>query len=42
MALFMVLMTLVYVLHQDNINYAVEMLWQELQKRDVVSCPLSP
>jgi hypothetical protein len=39
---FMLLMTAVYVVHQGNINYAVEMLWQELQNRDIVSCPLSP
>jgi hypothetical protein len=42
LAVFMLLMTAVYVVHQGNINYAVEMLWQELQNRDIVSCPLSP
>jgi hypothetical protein len=32
LAVFMLLMTAVYVVHQGNINYAVEMLWQELQQ----------
>lgn len=41
-AFFILLMTAVYVVHHDNLEYLVRSIWAELHRAGVTRCPIVP